>query len=156
MKRIIKFGGIALVLALALMQLANPSRINPPVVSDLIAASAPPPRVAALLHAACYDCHSNETQWPWYSRVAPISWLVAHDVTEGRQHLNFSEWPRQSPDRAGRRLDAISDEVNHGDMPPGKYTAIHAEARLTKEDRKLLADWADAESDRVKPSTPAK
>jgi len=153
MKRIIKFGGAGVVLVLALMQLANPSRVNPPVVSDLIAASSPPPRIAALFHSACYDCHSNETKWPWYSRVAPISWLVAHDVTEGRQHLNFSEWPRQFPDRAARRLDAISEAVENGEMPMAKYTAIHADARLSKEDRKLLSDWADAEADRVRPAS---
>jgi hypothetical protein len=155
MKRIIRLGAIGAAVVLALVQLANPTRTNPPVTSDLIAASTPPPIVAALLHAACYDCHSNETKWPWYSRVAPLSWLVAHDVNEGRQHLNFSEWPRRFPDQAARRFDAISDEVDHGDMPPGKYTAIHVDARLTKEDRKLLTGWADAESDRLRPAAPA-
>jgi hypothetical protein len=80
---------------------------------------------------------------------------VAHDVKEGRQHLNLSEWPQQFPDRAARRLDAISEAVENGEMPMAKYTAIHADARLTKEDRKLLTEWADAESDRVRPAAPA-
>src|ERR1039458_1177211 len=123
MKKKLKWIFAALVAGFALLQFTNPTRTNPPVAPghDLMATNAPPPQIAALLHAACYDCHSNETKWPWYSRVAPLSWLVAHDVNEGRQHLNFSEWPRRFPDQAARRFDAISDEVDHGDMPPGKY-----------------------------------
>jgi hypothetical protein len=109
-----------------------------------------------MLRTACYDCHSNETKWPWYSRVAPFSWLVAHDVNEGRQHLNLSDWPRQFPDRAGRRLDAIGEAVENGEMPMSKYTAIHADARLTKEDRQILTDWANAASDQLRPAAPAK
>lgn len=144
------------VVTLGLLQLANPVRTNPPVVSDLITVNPPQAKVAALLHAACYDCHSYETKWPWYSKVAPVSWLVANDVNEGRRHLNFSDWPQQSPDKAARRFDAISDEVGHGDMPPGKYTAIHGDARLSADDRKLLTDWADAQSAKLGTATPGK
>jgi len=79
LKRKLKWFFVALVVGFALLQLTNPARTNPPVVSDLMASN-PPPQVAALLRAACYDCHSSETRWPWYSRVAPMSWLIASDV----------------------------------------------------------------------------
>ena len=117
--------------AFALAQLTNPSRKNPPVVHDFMATNPPPPEIAALLRAACYDCHSHETRWPWYSRIAPISWLIASDVKEGRRHLNLSNWPVNRPGQAVRRLDDMSEEIDYREMPPAKYTAIHADARLT-------------------------
>jgi len=130
----------------ALLQLTNPPRTNPPVVSDLMAANAPPPQIATMLHAACYDCHSNKTRWPWYSRIAPISWLISSDVKEGREHLNLSDWPIANPKRAARWLDEMSDEISSGEMPLKKYTQIHADARLTESQRKKLTDWLDAEA----------
>ena len=122
------------------MQLANPPRTNPPVTPghDLMAANPPPPAIAAMLHAACYDCHSDETKWPWYSHVAPVSWLVAGDVKDGRERMNFSEWPRDLPERAAKRLERISEEVGYKDMPPAKYTLLHPEARLTPAQRQQL------------------
>jgi hypothetical protein len=140
----------ALVVAFVLLQLTNPARTNPPVVSDLMATNAPPPSVAALLHAACYDCHSYETKWPWYSRIAPASWLVASDVNEGRHHLNLSDWPATRPDWQVRRLENMSEEIQSGEMPPKKYTLIHADARLTDSQRKTLTDWLDAQAEQLK------
>jgi hypothetical protein len=115
-----------------------------------MATNAPPAHVAALLHAACYDCHSNTTKWPWYAHIAPASWLVVHDVVEGREHLNLSEWPADNPVRAAKRLENMGDEIGYGSMPLKKYTAIHADARLTDADRKELTDWLDAEATRLK------
>src|SRR5471030_1148435 len=106
MKKILMWFFGALVVAFALLQLTNPPRTNPPVVSDLMAKNAPPPEVAAMLHSACYDCHSSETKWPWYSRVAPMSWLIANDVRDGRENLNLSDWP-DAPVRAAKRLEDI-------------------------------------------------
>jgi hypothetical protein len=143
------------VLALAVfaaMQLANPSRTNPPVLPghDLAATNPPPPAVTALLRAACYDCHSDETRWPWYSHIAPASWLLAGDVRDGRKHLNFSDWPHDLPDRVSRRLERISEELDYKEMPPAKYTLLHPDARLTPEQRKQIMIWADAEAARLK------
>jgi hypothetical protein len=141
--------------AFALLQLANPPRSNPPVVpgQDLLAGHPPPPEIASRLRAACYDCHSHETRWPWYSRVAPVSWLVAADVKDGREELNFSEWPQDQPERAARKLKRISEEVDYRNMPPGKYTLLHPGARLTAAQREALIAWADAEAARLKAAT---
>jgi len=136
----------------ALLQLTNPPRTNLPVVSDLMATNVPP-QVAAMLHAACYDCHSSETRWPWYSHIAPMSWLIANDVRNGRENLNLSDWPIDNPIRAAKRLENMSDEVGYGEMPPKKYTTIHADARLTEIQRKELTDWLDAEAARLKSMT---
>ncbi|HEY1719375.1 MAG TPA: heme-binding domain-containing protein [Verrucomicrobiae bacterium] len=150
MKKKLKWISGALGVTFALLQFTNPPRTNPPVAHDLMAASAPPPEIAAMLHAACYDCHSGETKWPWYSRVAPMSWLIADDVNEGRTNLNLSDWPFDKPDRAARRLEDMSEQIGYGEMPPKKYTAIHAGARFTENRRKELTDWLDSEAGRLK------
>jgi hypothetical protein len=153
LKRKLKWIFVALVAGFALLQLTNPTRTNPTVISDLMATNVPPPKVAAMLHAACYDCHSSETRWPWYSRVAPMSWLIANDVKEGRENLNLSDWPNDNPMRAAKRLENMSDEVGSGEMPLKKYTKIHTDARLTESQRKELTDWLDAEATRLKSMT---
>lgn len=95
-----------------------------------------------VLRRACYDCHSNETRWPWYSRVAPISWLVAHDVGEGRRELNFSTWNRMDAAKQAKALRETWKEVYEGEMPPRIYLPTHPEARLSDVDRALLRAWA--------------
>jgi hypothetical protein len=152
MKKKLKWLLVALVAVFALLQFANPARTNPPVVHDLMATNAPPPQVAAILHAACYDCHSHETRWPWYSHVAPMSWLIASDVNEGRTNLNLSDWPADDPKRAAKKLEDMSEKIGYGEMPPRKYTMIHVDARLTESQRKDLTDWLDAEASRLKSS----
>ena len=134
------------------MQFANPSRVNPPVKTDFIAAAGPPASVAASVRAACYDCHSHETTWPWYSRIAPVSWLIASDVNEGREHLNFSEWPAEA-DRAAKKLDRVNEVLDYREMPPKKYTLLHADARLTETQRKEIMDWTEAAADKLRAAT---
>jgi hypothetical protein len=150
MKRKLKWISTGFIAVFALLQFTNPPRSNPPVVHDLMATNSTPPEIAALLHAACYDCHSHETRWPWYSHVAPMSWLIANDVNEGRKHLNLSDWPAGQPERAVKWLDRMSEKIDYREMPPKKYTAIHADARLTADERKALTDWLDSEAARLK------
>jgi hypothetical protein len=135
-----------------LSQLANPARTNPPVVPghDLLVTQPPPAEIAALLRAACYDCHSHETKWPWYSRVVPVSWWVVDHVKEGREKLNFSEWPLDDPGRAARKWNRISEEVGSGDMPLPSFTWAHPPARLSAEQRDRLARWAEMEASRIR------
>ena len=99
---------------------------NPPVVQD---APWPDQESADIAHVSCYDCHSNETDWPAYSYVAPMSWLVRRDVDNGRDELNFSEWDRD----AGEADDAI-DAILDGSMPPNQYTLLHRATRLSDEE----------------------
>ena len=144
----------ALAAGFALLQFTNPARTNPPVApgGDISAANPPPPPIAALLHAACYDCHSHETKWPWYSRVAPASWLVVGDVNGGRERLNFSDWPHALPERAAKRLERMSEELGYKEMPPAKYTLLHPAARLTDSQRAQLIHWADKTAAKLKAS----
>ena len=152
MKKKLKWIAAALAVVFVLLQFANPSRTNPPVANDLMAANPPPPEIAALLHAACYDCHSYETKWPWYSHIAPVSWLIASDVSNGRHNMNFSDWPTNDPVRIAKRLENMSEEIGYNEMPPKKYTFIHADARLTDSQRKELEDWLDSEAAQLKAS----
>lgn len=146
---------VAMAATFGLLQFTNPDRTNPPVTPghDLFAVSPPPPEVAKLVRTSCFDCHSQETKWPWYSRMAPMSWTVAHDVKEGRERLNFSDWPVNDPARASRKFGNISDQVDSADMPLKKYTMIHRDAILSDAQRKLIVDWAEAQADRLNAET---
>lgn len=128
---------IGLVVLLAAIQLFPVDRTNPPVESEIVT----PPNVQAVLRRSCYDCHSNETAWPWYSRVAPVSWLLARDVHEGRRELNFSTWNRFPTQRRARKLKETWKEVSEGEMPPWYYLPLHREARLSEADREILRAW---------------
>jgi hypothetical protein len=98
--------------------------------------------VKAILKRACYDCHSHETVWPWYSYVAPVSWWVAKDVHQGREELNFSTWGAYSTKERVEKMQESREEVEEGAMPPWFYTTAHRDARLSREDRAMLHTWA--------------
>jgi hypothetical protein len=120
---------------LAAMQLVPVDRTNPPVTAAVKA----PPEVQALLRRACFDCHSHETVWPVQAYLAPASWLVAHDVAEGREELNFSAWDRVDLGKVAKKLPG---EVGEKEMPPWFYVIAHPGARLSDAERKTLSDWA--------------
>jgi len=104
---------------------------NPPVLKE---PAWDRPETRRLARLACFDCHSNETVWPWYSNVAPVSWLVHRDVTEGRAELNFSEW-----DRPQKEAKESAKVIRNGEMPPRTYLPTHPEARLSPLEREALA-----------------
>ena len=106
-------------------------RTNPPASVEPAWDS---PATRELARRACFDCHSNHTDWPAYARIAPASWLIQHDVDEGRRKLNFSEW-----DRAQKEAKEAAEEVREGEMPPAIYRVMHAHARLNDADRARLA-----------------
>ncbi len=132
MKRLFRWMLLAIGAALLIIQVVPYGRdhTNPPV---LVEPSWNSPQTRALAVRACFDCHSNETTWPWYSNVAPLSWLVQRDVVEGREKLNFSEWNRPQ-EEAGESAETVSN----GEMPPAVYLPLHPEARLTATERQLL------------------
>jgi hypothetical protein len=147
--KLLKWGVAGLAAVFLLLQLVQPARTNAPVTNDFLKATGAPPEVAGMFRAACYDCHSEETRWPWYSYMAPISWQIAQDVNEGRRHVNFSDWPTKT-ELARKKIENMSDEIDDGDMPLKKYTLIHKDARLTADQRDELTQWLDAQAAALK------
>lgn len=139
MKRFFRVTVIVLAAVFLAIQLVPVERTNPPVTSPLVA----PEPVRSILARACNDCHSNETRWPWYAYVAPMSWLVTKDVVAGRKHLNLSEWGGFSADKRSSKADSMAEEVEKGEMPLSNYVLIHHDAKLSPADAVALRDWAD-------------
>ena len=131
---------LAAVALLAAIQLVPVDRSNPPVTSEVPA----DPATREILRRACYDCHSNETRWPWYARVAPVSWLVAHDVEEGREHVNVSTWNEYTAKKQRKKLDEVWEEVEEGEMPLWFYVPLHPDAKLGEADLRAIEAWAKA------------
>lgn len=130
--------GVAAAVALVGMQFIPVDRANPPVTSTIPASAA----VDSVIRRACYDCHSNETVWPWYSRVAPISFLVARDVHQGRRHLNFSTWGDYNTAKQSKLVREIWEQVSKGEMPMTIYLPMHPQARLSAQDKAVFEAWA--------------
>ena len=128
---------IALVIIFVGIQFIPVERTNPQVKSEIDAS----PEVKAIFKKACYDCHSNETKWIWYSKVAPVSFLIADDVKSGRRRLNFSEW---DVDKEAKAKDEIWDEIRNEDMPLWSYRIMHSEAKLTQEEKNVIRNWAES------------
>ncbi len=149
--RVLKWLAVAAVCALVGLQFVRPARTNPAVdqTQTIHARLQVTPQVAAILDRSCQDCHSNSTRWPWYSNVAPMSWLVIDHVNEGREEMNLSEWGRYDNRRASDKLEEICEEVKIGAMPMQSYTSIHWGAKLSPEDIKILCDWTAAERARI-------
>ena len=124
------------------IQLVPVKRENPPSENDIAA----PPAVASILRRACYDCHSNETRWPWYTHIAPVSWVMAYDVHEGRHSMNYSNWNGLDEGVRTRLLRLTRRDVDNARMPPWFYIyPLHLEARLAAADRNRIAAWTEAE-----------
>jgi hypothetical protein len=130
---------LAVVITFVAIQFYPVERKNPPVRFEVDA----PPMVLEVLRNACYDCHSSETHWPWYGYVAPVAWLIAHDVKEARAQFSFSDW--SSVENEAHVLEEIWDEVEGGGMPPAMYALMHGNARLSDEQKRLIRDWTQPE-----------
>ncbi len=128
--------------ALLAIQLVPIDRSNPPAQGEVEA----PQAVQAILERSCYDCHSYETRWPWYGYVAPISWLLAFDVHEGREHLNFSTWGLLDDEDREHALEETWEMVEEGEMPLWFYLPPHPEARLSGADVEALRVWTGGEA----------
>ncbi|MGE5313580.1 MAG: heme-binding domain-containing protein [Acidobacteriota bacterium] len=147
MKKILMWTGIALAAAFVLIQLKRPERTNPSAdpAHNYANVLSVPADVKSIIDRACRDCHSNDTRWPWYSNVAPVSWLLADDVEEGRRHLNLSEWGTYKKSKQIKKLSEIDGEIADGSMPLPKYIRLHPEANLTQAERDRISKWADDE-----------
>jgi hypothetical protein len=153
MKKYARWSILGVAVVVAGMLLINPSRPGPadPGGTDLLATNSPPAEIVSMLKSACYDCHSDETKWPWYARVAPVSWWLVDHVNEGRAELTFSDWPHDDPRRAAKKWRSIASNVESAEMPLPSYTWGHPEARLTSDQRQAFVDWARAEANRLAP-----
>ncbi len=144
MYRWLKATLVATAVTLAAIQIIRPSRTNPPEETgrSIHAAGASiDPAVGSVLKRSCNDCHSNSTVWPWYSHVAPVSWLVAADVYRGRRALNLSEWGGYTPQQRTALLHDMCEEVRQGEMPGALYAAMHGQARMSNAERQHFCDW---------------
>lgn len=138
MKKWLARAGMVLVVALIAIQFVPIERANPPVESDVPLAT----ELKTVLRRSCYDCHSNETTWPWYARVAPVSWLVANDVKGGRREVNFSAWSQYTENRRARKLREIVEQVEQNKMPQWYYVLLHPEAKLSASEKEMILKWA--------------
>ncbi len=136
--------GFAAVCLLAAIQLIRPSTTNPPFQEkhEIAAVLRVDPSIQSILQRSCDDCHSNRTVWPWYSHVAPVSWLVASDVYDGRRRMNFSEWSTYPPTKSSDLLGKICKKVQDGDMPPLQYLPMHPISKMAQGEEQQICQWA--------------
>lgn len=141
---------LIVILAFLAIQAIRPDRSNP--ASDpsksMEAEMAIPEDIRGMIGRACADCHSHNTVWPWYSQIAPVSWLLVRDVQEGRRHLNFSEWGNYPANKKSKKFSQIAGEVEENNMPMAPYILMHPEANLSVEERKRLIRWAEDEAEK--------
>jgi hypothetical protein len=129
---------------LLLAQFVRPAKTNPAAdpAAHLTAHAQVPSQVQKLLARSCNDCHSNQTTWPWYSNVAPASWLVVDDVNHGRKHLNLSTWGMYEAERRAELLEEMCEEVTEGKMPMPVYLVMHNGARVSSDEARALCEWS--------------
>ena len=108
---------------------------------DYLAQAFVPENISAMVKTACYDCHSNTTDYPWYSHIAPFSWLISSHVKDGRAHVNFSEWQSLNSKNEKHTLEKCAEVIQEGEMPLNSYLLLHANARLSETERKALVSW---------------
>lgn len=121
--------------------------------TDYISVAQTNPEISTILKNACYDCHSNQPTYPWYTNIAPVSWWIKNHVNEGSHHLNFSEWETYTSKRKDHKLEECIEMIEEGEMPMNSYTWMHGEAKLTNAQRTLLIDWFKADRTKLNYST---
>lgn len=151
MKKTLKWTGIILVVLLVVGQAIRPAKTNPPIdeTKTIHANTTMSSEVAAILERACSDCHSFNTTWPWYSQVAPASWLLVSHVDQARRSMSLSDWGSYDSKKKARKLQEICEQVERGEMPLTSYLLLHPAARLSDSDKKTLCDWTRKEGERA-------
>ena len=139
--KLITYSILTLFAVLCVINLIPVDLSNPPITSDIKT----PENVKKILRESCYDCHSNETTWYWYTKYAPVSWLIAHDVNEGREYLNFSTWDKYTTDEKSEILHESIEEINEGEMPMKIYELMHPNSKISKDELNTLTTWIENE-----------
>jgi hypothetical protein len=147
MKKVLKVVVVILAAIFIAIQFFRPTFSNPPIIpgQPIEDSAHVPAEVQMLLSRSCNDCHSNKTIYPWYTQIAPVSWLLDSHIDAGRTQLNFSEWNTYSVNRKAHKLEEICEMVESGAMPMGSYLWMHGDADLSADQTKLLCDWAKEE-----------
>lgn len=138
---------LGLLIAFVLAQFIRIDKTNPPVVAanDILNMSSAPEDVKIMMKKACYDCHSNETKYPWYMDIAPVSWWTKNHVNAARGSLNYSEWSSYPADAKKHKLEESALKVRKKWMPISSYLIAHPEARISEEEREVLAKWFESQ-----------
>jgi len=146
LKKMLKIGVVILAVGFGVIQLFRPNRINPAINSgDTIASSTTiPDDVKSILERSCSDCHSNATNYPWYSNISPFSWFLDGHIRDGRAELNFSVWNTYQPSQRDRKIEEICEQVQSREMPLPSYLWFHRDAAVTDGDIAILCDWANS------------
>ena len=145
---------VGLLAVLIIIQFIRPKQnlSAAPTPNDLFAHYQAPDSLKQMVKTSCYDCHSNNTIYPWYSNIQPVAWWLNDHVNEGKKEFNFSEFATYAPKKADHKLEKLIDEVKEGEMPLKSYTLIHTDAKLTKEQRLALTNWVESVRKEIQPA----
>ena len=151
MKKALKIAVIVLVVGFIVIQFIRPDFTNPPFnqAETLEATTAVPENVKAILSRSCTDCHTNETKYPWYSKIQPSAWFLKDHIDDGRRELNLSVWKTYEARRQRKKLSEICEQVQTREMPLPSYLWIHWDAKMSDEDIRTLCDWTESESAKI-------
>jgi hypothetical protein len=147
MKKAVKVVALILFLAFSGIQFVRPARINVPVVREqaLEGTTQVPEGIQEIFRKSCNDCHTNQTDWRWYSQIAPMSWGMVEHVEDGRRNLNFSEWGSYETRRKRKKLEEICEQLESREMPLDQYVWLHWNARLSDAEIKSVCEWTETE-----------
>ena len=156
MKKFLKRLFLVLLLAFIVIQFFRPEKNISTVTSanDITTKYAVPADVQTILKTSCYDCHSNNTAYPWYNNIQPVAWWLKNHVDEGKKELNFSEFASYRIGRQYRKLDEVNKQIKEGEMPLESYTIIHGNAKLSEQQKLVVANWVNAIRDSIKAQYP--
>jgi hypothetical protein len=142
-KQKILFGIIILFILMQFLPVVGKPEVTDNNPNDLLKVTTVPENIKGILKTSCYDCHSNETKYPWYSNIAPASWFLFDHIEEGREHLNFSDWGTFSKKKKLHKLDELTEMIEEDEMPLASYTLIHRDANLDAQQKEAVISWAE-------------
>ncbi|HAX48118.1 MAG TPA: heme-binding domain-containing protein [Ignavibacteria bacterium] len=157
MKKIFKIVLVIIIAGMVAIQFFNrpdmstTTEITPAHITKVMSV---PANVESILKRSCYDCHSDHTTWPWYSSIAPASWLVGDDVVKGKKKMNFSQWGSMQPAKQEARLNEICEEIKSDEMPLPPYLIMHGDAKLSQADKDILCQWVEIELKKLEDANP--
>lgn len=151
LKSILKWLAILIFVGIISIQFIRPNRVNPPIIQaeTLEANLEVPENISLIFKRSCNDCHSNETIYPWYSNIAPLSWEIVEHIEDGRKELNFSKWKTYDNRKQAKKLSEICEEIELGFMPHSQYLWLHWDAKLSEEDKKAVCQWTETAKTKI-------